>query len=173
MLTFATVAIMATASAPSPIYPLYQERWHFSVTALTVVFAVYVAGLLGALLTVGSLSDHVGRRPVLIAAFNVAAISTALFWTADGPTTLIIARLVQGVASGTAMSALAAGLLDFAPRTRPHLGATLTSVGTSTGMATDERRGARVFATGGEALDQLGHHQQHGSPRAQDRVSRK
>ncbi|MCU1585970.1 MAG: transporter [Microbacteriaceae bacterium] len=135
MLAIATVVIMATASAPSPIYPIYQGRWHFSVTVLTVIFAVYVVGLLGALLTVGSLSDHVGRRPVLVAAFVVAAASTAIFWTASGPETLILARLVQGVASGTAMSALAAGLLDFAPRTRPHLGAILTAVGTSGGMA--------------------------------------
>jgi predicted MFS family arabinose efflux permease len=135
MLAIATVIIMATASAPSPIYPIYQERWHFSVTLLTVIFAVYVVGLLGALLTVGSLSDHVGRRPVLVAAFVVAAASTSIFWIADSPETLIVARLVQGVASGTAMSALAAGLLDYAPKTRPHLGATLTAVGTSGGMA--------------------------------------
>lgn len=135
VLAMATVVIMATASAPSPIYPIYQERWHFSVTVLTLIFAVYVVGLLGALLTVGSLSDHVGRRPVLVGAFVVAAASTAIFWTASGPETLIVARLVQGVASGTAMSALAAGLLDYSPRTRPHLGATLTAVGTSGGMA--------------------------------------
>jgi MFS family permease len=131
----ATVIIMATASAPSPIYPIYRERWHFSVTVLTVIFAVYVVGLLGALLTVGSLSDHIGRRPVLVLALVVAAASTAIFWTAAGPETLIVGRLVQGVASGTAMSALAAGLLDFAPRTRAHLGATVTAVGTSGGMA--------------------------------------
>jgi hypothetical protein len=52
------VLIMATASAPSPIYPLYRERWGFSVTMLTVIFAVYVAGLLGASLTLGSLSPQ-------------------------------------------------------------------------------------------------------------------
>jgi MFS family permease len=68
VLVCANMLMMATASAPSPIYPLYQERWGFSVTMLTVIFAVYVAGLLGALLTVGSLSDHLGRRPVLVAA---------------------------------------------------------------------------------------------------------
>ena len=73
LLVCANVLMMATASAPSPIYPLYRERWGFSVTMLTVIFAVYVAGLLGALLTVGSLSDHLGRRPVLVAALLVAA----------------------------------------------------------------------------------------------------
>jgi predicted MFS family arabinose efflux permease len=135
-LAVATVTITAAASAPSPIYPLYRERWHFSVTLLTVVFAVYVVGLLAALLTVGSLSDYIGRRPVLVAAFTVAAASTAIFWTAEGSGALIAARLIQGMASGTAMSGLAAGLLDFAPRSRPHLGTTTTAVGTSVGMAT-------------------------------------
>ena len=135
MLALATVAITAAASAPSPIYPLYRERWHFSVTLLTVVFAVYVVGLLASLLTLGSLSDHIGRRPVLAAAFIVAAASTAIFWSAHGPAALITARLVQGVASGAAMSGLAAGLLDFAPKSRPHLGATITGIGTGVGMA--------------------------------------
>ncbi|MGW7424165.1 hypothetical protein ACWGJB_29740, partial [Streptomyces sp. NPDC054813] len=63
MLACANVVMMATASAPSPIYPLYRERWGLSVTMLTVIFAVYVVGLLGALLMVGSLSDQLGRRP--------------------------------------------------------------------------------------------------------------
>ncbi|KUN81058.1 hypothetical protein AQJ66_24785 [Streptomyces bungoensis] len=130
------MVMMATASAPSPIYPLYRERWGLSVTMLTVVFAVYVVGLLGALLMVGSLSDHLGRRPVLAAALLVAAVSTAIFWTAEGIVSLLIARVVQGIATGTATSALAAGLVDLSPERRPQLGPTMTAVGTSIGMAT-------------------------------------
>jgi MFS family permease len=95
-LVCANVLMMATASAPSPIYPLYRERWGFSVTMLTVIFAVYVAGLLGALLTAGSLSDHLGRRPVLVAALLVAAASTAIFWAADGVTDRTALRFVTG-----------------------------------------------------------------------------
>jgi hypothetical protein len=34
-LAAATMSMMAAASAPSLIYPLYRERWHFSVTVLT------------------------------------------------------------------------------------------------------------------------------------------
>ena len=135
LLVCANVLMMATASAPSPIYPLYRERWGFSVTMLTVIFAVYVAGLLAALLTVGSLSDHLGRRPVLVGALLVAAASTAIFWAADGVGLLLIARVVQGLATGTATGALAAGLVDFAPEERPHLGPTMTAVGTSLGLA--------------------------------------
>ena len=135
LLVLANVLLMASASAPSPIYPLYQQRWGFSVTIVTVVFAVYVAGLLGALLTVGSLSDHVGRRPVLVASLLVAAASTAILWAADGVALLLLARVVQGVATGMATGALAAGLVEFSPADRPHLGPTMTAVGTSFGLA--------------------------------------
>jgi MFS family permease len=135
LLVFANVLMMAAASAPSPIYPLYLQRWGFSVTTLTVVFAVYVAGLLAALLTVGSLSDHLGRRPVLGASLLVAAASTAIFWAADGVLSLVIARTVQGIATGMATGALAAGLVEFSPGERPHLGPTMTAVGTSLGLA--------------------------------------
>jgi hypothetical protein len=114
VLVFANVVLMASTSAPSPIYPLYLQRWGFSVT-MTVVFAVYVAGLVAALLTVGSLSDHLGRRPVLIASLLLAAAGTAIFWTAGGFFSLVLARIVQGIATGTATGALAAGLVEFSP----------------------------------------------------------
>jgi predicted MFS family arabinose efflux permease len=135
LLVIANVVLMASTSAPSPIYPLYLHRWGFSVTILTVVFAVYVAGLLGALLTVGSLSDHVGRRPVLVASLLVAAAGTAIFWAAGGVVWLVLARVVQGIATGMATGALAAGLVEFSPAQRPHRGPTMTAVGTSFGLA--------------------------------------
>jgi hypothetical protein len=135
VLVFANVLLMASTSAPSPIYPLYLERWGFSVTILTVVFAVYVAGLVGALLTVGSLSDHLGRRPVLVGSLLVAAAGTAIFWAAGGVFSLVIARVVQGIATGTATGALAAGLVEFSPEGRPQLGPTMTAVGTTFGLA--------------------------------------
>ncbi|POX60130.1 MFS transporter [Streptomyces sp. Ru62] len=135
VLTVTTVVLMATASAPSPIYPLYRERWDFSVTMVTVVFAVYVVGLLAALLALGPVSDRLGRRPVLLTALLLAAAGTAIFWTAGGVLSLVIARTVQGVATGTAVGGLAAGLVDFSPARRPHAGTTATAVGTSVGLA--------------------------------------
>ncbi|GAA4160973.1 MFS transporter [Gryllotalpicola daejeonensis] len=135
VLAVATVALMASASAPSPIYPIYRDRFGFSVAMLTVVFAVYAGTLLIALLTAGSLSDRIGRRPVLIVALLLAAASTAAFWTADGLGALLAARVVQGLASGAAMSALAAALLDFSPTSRPQAGAWVTAIGTGVGMA--------------------------------------
>ena len=52
--------IAASSSAATPLYRLYQQSMHLTPFWITVVFAVYVASLLAALLTVGGLSDYVG-----------------------------------------------------------------------------------------------------------------
>jgi hypothetical protein len=135
VLVFANVLLMASTSAPSPIYPLYLQRWGFSVTTLTVVFAVYVAGLIAALLTVGSLSDYLGRRPVLGVSLLMAAAGTAVFWAADGVFSLILGRVLQGIATGTATGALAAALVEFSPTGRLQLGPTMTAAATGFGLA--------------------------------------
>lgn len=106
------VTFIAAASAPTPLYRLYQERWGFSPAVLTVIFAVYAVSLLAALLTVGSLSDHVGRRPVLVAAIALEAVAMGLFVAADSTAGLIAARILQGFATGAATSTLSAALLD-------------------------------------------------------------
>src|SRR5580704_15513168 len=60
------VALLASSAAPTPLYAIYQARWHFTPITTTVVFGVYAMAVLAALLTLGKLSDHVGRRPVLL-----------------------------------------------------------------------------------------------------------
>src|ERR1700722_13429953 len=60
-----TVSFLAASSAPTPLYATYQRAWGFSPLTTTVVFGVYALALLAALLSVGRLSDHVGRRPGL------------------------------------------------------------------------------------------------------------
>src|SRR3954462_13866580 len=74
-----TVTFPAASAVPSPLYAVYQQRWGFSASTLTGVFAVYAVALLGSLLVVGALSDHVGRRPVLAAAIAGEALSLVLF----------------------------------------------------------------------------------------------
>ncbi|HXR70751.1 MFS transporter [Actinocrinis sp.] len=106
------VAFLAASSAPTPLYARYQAAWHFSPITTTVVFGSYALAVLGALLTVGSLSDHVGRRPVLITAIGLQAASMLVFITAGSVSTLMMARIVQGIATGGALGAVGAGLLD-------------------------------------------------------------
>src|SRR5580693_9241605 len=83
------VLFAAAASAPSPLYVVYQKEWGFSATTLTVVFAVYVFALIGSLLTIGALSDHIGRRPVLAGAIALEAAAFVLFLVAGDVTNLL------------------------------------------------------------------------------------
>src|SRR6187401_1880525 len=79
----------ASSSAPTPVYHLYQDSLGLSHLTLTVIFAVYAFSLLAGLLTVGSLSDYVGRRPVAFAALLLNAVAMALF-VAGGSATILI-----------------------------------------------------------------------------------
>lgn len=127
------LVVMASSAAPSPLYPVYQQQWGFSATMVTVVFAVYAVALLLALLTVGSLSDHIGRKPILIGALVLLAISLVLFIVADGVPGLIAARVVQGLAAGTATGALSAAVIDLQPNS--SAGPLVNSVAPSVGLA--------------------------------------
>jgi MFS family permease len=46
---------------------------------VTVIFAVYAAGVLAALLLAGRSSDEAGRKPVLATALGSSAVSTVVF----------------------------------------------------------------------------------------------
>lgn len=129
------IALLAASSAPTPLYPHYQAQWQLSALDITVVFSAYALALLIALLTTGTLSDHVGRRPVLLGTLAVQVASMALFATADGLTTLIGARLLQGIATGAATSAAGAALLDLEDPARPGRPALANSIAPVTGMA--------------------------------------
>lgn len=129
----AMTTFMAGSAAPAPLYPVYRELWGFSAFMLTVIFAVYVVALLAALLTVGSLSDHIGRRPVVVGGMLLLGVAMALFLTADGVGGLVAARVVQGLATGAITGATSALIVDLQPR--PRLGSLMTGLAPSVGLA--------------------------------------
>jgi MFS family permease len=126
--------LLAASSAPSPLYAVYRAEFGFSALTLTLIFAVYVFALMASLLTVGGLSDYVGRRVVLVGALLVEAGAMALFLVADGVGSLLIARTVQGFATGAAIGALGAYLLDLQPSDGSRLGSLLNSVAPTLGL---------------------------------------
>ena len=128
------VLFTAASSAPSPLYVVYQHEWNFSATTLTTVFAVYVVGMIAALLMLGALSDHIGRRPVLAAAIALEAVAMALFIVANDVSILLTARFVQGVATGTAMTTLGAALVDLNPPHAPHRAGVITGAAPTFGL---------------------------------------
>nr|WP_280909669.1 MFS transporter [Leucobacter exalbidus] len=127
-------AMMAGASAPSPFYPVLAETIGFNASAITVIFAVYALTLLLTLLTAGSLSDHIGRRPVASTGLVLLAASVLVFWQADTVALLVIARVVQGIASGLLLSAVSAVIVDCEPPSRPGSAAAWTAVAPMLGL---------------------------------------
>lgn len=130
-LAFVLLSFLAASSVPTPLYHLYQEAWHFSPAMLTMVFGVYALSLLGALLTVGSLSDYLGRKPVILLALLLNVLAMLMFVYASDVGWLLAARVMQGFATGMATSVLGAALLDNS-RTQ---GALVNSVSPLLGMA--------------------------------------
>lgn len=107
---------LAASAAPSPLYGVYQADWQFSTITLTLVYAVYCVGVLGALLVAGSISDDIGRRPVLATALSGLVLSTIVFALAESVVWLFVARALQGVSTGIALGAAGAALIDLHPR---------------------------------------------------------
>ena len=130
----ATLAMfLAASSAPTPLYHFYQERWGVSPAVLTTIFGVYALSLLVALLTVGSLSDHLGRRPVILVAIALNAVAMIVFASATSAATLIAARALQGFATGAATSTLSAAILDSDKRQGPLINSITPFIGMSVG----------------------------------------
>ncbi len=133
LLASIVVTFLAGSSAPTPLYAAYQTEWHFTPITTTVVFGVYAIAVLVALLVFGRLSDHLGRRPVLLAAILVQIVALVLLAVADGVGVLLLARVVQGLAAGTALGAVGAGLLDLDPRRGAVANSVAPGIGTGSG----------------------------------------
>lgn len=117
---FATVAatfttVMIGGTLPAPLYPLYERAYGFGSATVTEIFAVYAVGTLGGLLVLGQASDHVGRRPMVLAALGVTALSTVLFLIATGTPLLYAGRLTSGLSVALATGAATAALAELEP----------------------------------------------------------
>lgn len=123
------------ASAPSPAFVYLQHAWNFSPAMLTIAFGVYALALLTTLILAGSLSDFVGRRPVIFFALILQTISMIMFLMAHSIEAIIWARIIQGLATGIASGALAAAVVEAAPEGQKKLGALISSVSPLAGLA--------------------------------------
>jgi MFS family permease len=127
-------SLYLAAGALMPLLVAYQEKWDLSAALLTLAFAVFAIGFLAAVLTLGSLSDYVGRRPVLLGALIIQLASNVMFLVAPDVRWVIAGRIVQGFATGAATTAFTAALVELAPPNRKGLATTLGSVGLTGGL---------------------------------------
>lgn len=121
---------MGTALA-SPLYPLYQQAWGFPASTITVIYVTYMFGVLGALLFLGRLPDHLGALRVLKAGLAGIGVGLAVSALADSVDSLLVGRVIIGVASGLITPSATAALVELEPPSqirRATLVASITSV---------------------------------------------
>ena len=140
------------AAAPSPLYAVYAARWRFSAVTVTEVFAVYAIALLLALLVTGSLSDSVGRKPVVLAALAIQLPSMFVFVFASSVEWLSVARIAQGIATGVATGPLAASFVDLQSPEHPTLAPTVNSATPILGLALGALASAALVQYGPDPL---------------------
>jgi predicted MFS family arabinose efflux permease len=133
LLTLILVSMLSSSNALTPLYPIYEARWDLSALDVTAIFGVYAFAVLASLLVLGSLSDHVGRRPVTVAVLILQAGLMAVFATASGLDALLVARVAQGLVMGAAVGAVGAWIVDLDHGRGPVANATGTMAGGAVG----------------------------------------
>nr|WP_297457638.1 MFS transporter [uncultured Halomonas sp.] len=112
---FAFLIVMLGATLPTPLYPIYQQRFGFSQLMITVIFAAYAVGVIAALIGTGRWSDQLGRRPLLFAGLIAAALSDAAFLASEGLAGLLAGRVLSGVSAGIFTATATVAVIELVP----------------------------------------------------------
>jgi MFS family permease len=112
-IAFAFLSVTALSTAPSALYGLYERAEHFSPITITLVYAVYAAGVTASLLLAGHVSDWYGRKAVLIPALTLAVAAAVLFISWQSLTGLLVARVITGLALGATVATATAYITDL------------------------------------------------------------
>ena len=129
---FAFLIVMAFATLPSPLYGLYRVRDHLSAFTITIVYAIWAAGTIAALIAVPFIAARIGRRGVMFAAVAtmMAAAGELAAWKALPG--LLLGRLLTGFAVGLAAGTAITYLIELRLRADPNASPGLArTIGTS------------------------------------------
>ncbi|GAA1480025.1 hypothetical protein GCM10009624_04650 [Gordonia sinesedis] len=116
----AFAVVMLGTTLPTPLYSIYGAQMGFGVVTTTIVFAVYAAGVIVALVAFGRWSDLIGRRPLLNAGAVLSAASAVVFLTAGPEWQLIVGRVLSGLSAGIYAGTATAAVIELAPPAWRH-----------------------------------------------------
>jgi MFS family permease len=123
-------AVSYGANLFAPLLPVMRDVHGLGQAPVNLVLAVYVLGLIPALMVGGPLSDRHGRRAVVRPALLFSAAGTLVTLTAHlgvgstwGPVLLSAGRMLTGVAVGLVLAAGASWLKEITARTDGDEGA--------------------------------------------------
>jgi MFS family permease len=121
LVAYAFLVTMIGTTLPTPLYPLFEQRYSFGELMVTVIFAVYAFGVIAGLLVFGNLSDEIGRKPVLMIGLAFSALSAFLFLFAGSLAPIYAGRVVSGFSAGIFTGTATAMLVDLAPGGRRRM----------------------------------------------------
>lgn len=109
--TFALTALLALLTALGPMsvdlylpsLPEIERALHAPAAQVQLTISVYLVGFAVGQILYGPLSDHYGRKPVLLAALAIFGVATLICAAAPGIEALIWARLVQAIGASGAI----------------------------------------------------------------------
>jgi MFS family permease len=121
LVAYAFLVTMIGTTLPTPLYPLFEQRYSFGELMVTVIFAVYAFGVIAGLLAFGDVSDELGRKPVLMVGLAFSAASAFLFIYAGSLVPIFAGRVLSGFSAGIFTGTATAMLVDLAPGGRRRL----------------------------------------------------
>lgn len=130
----ALVVVFVASSAPLPLFNSYRTSLGLTNADISVVVVGYFAGTIGALLFLGRLASHVGRKPAAMSALVLLAIGCLVLVGVDGLAPLVAGRVLMGLGAGLASSSITAYIVDAAPARPPWLASVASSQALNLGM---------------------------------------
>jgi MFS family permease len=121
LIAYAFLVTMVGTTLPTPLYPLFEQRYSFGELMVTVIFAVYAFGVIAGLLAFGNVSDEIGRKPVLLLGLAFSVASALLFIFAGSLVPVFLGRIASGFSAGIFTGTATAMLVDLAPGGRRRL----------------------------------------------------
>ena len=118
----------------TPLIPLYQQDLGFNDTVVTLFLLCYVVALVPSMLTLGQFSDQIGRRPVLLGAIGTLAVAQVIILSEPGLAGLLIARGLQGAATGAFFGTCTAFLVDASPEGKRRFSSALATISVRLGL---------------------------------------
>jgi hypothetical protein len=129
---FAFLVVMAFATLPSPLYGLYRERDGLSAFTITIVYAIWAAGTIAALIAVPYIAARIGRRGVMLAAVGMMMVAAGELAAWKALAGLLLGRLLTGFAVGLAAGTAITYLIELRLRADPKASPVVAqTIGTS------------------------------------------
>jgi MFS family permease len=128
------VVSFAAAAAPIPLYNIYRAEDGFTNVGISIAVVAYAIGTIAALLGLGRLSNHLGRRLTAIISLSLVLLGCVFLLNVHDMATLLVGRLLVGLGTGSASSSLTSYIVDAAPSRPEWLASVASSQGPMLGL---------------------------------------